>query len=105
MNRFAHYEEEAKQDLAEIFDYLDMNSETAADKFYDAVEKTILRLLKSPDLGEFCRFDNPKTEGMRIWRVSGFPNHLIFYRSKDEMLQILRVLHGARDYETIFNEE
>ncbi|MCL2744685.1 MAG: type II toxin-antitoxin system RelE/ParE family toxin [Planctomycetaceae bacterium] len=37
-------------------------------------------------------------------RVYRFPNHLIFYRSKDDMLQILRVLHGARDYETIFND-
>jgi len=105
MNRFAHYETEANQDLAEIFDYLDERSETAADRFYDAVEKTVQRLLRSPTLGERCRFRNLKTKGMRVWQVDGFSNYLIFYRSKDDMLQILRVLHGARNYETIFNNE
>ena len=105
MNRFAHYEAEASQDLAEIFDYLDQQSETEADRFYDAVEKTVQQLLKSPELGERCRFRNLETKGMRVWRVSGFPNHLIFYRPQDDRLEILRIIHGARDYDTIFNEE
>jgi len=52
MSRFAHYKAEARQDLAEIFDYLDEHSETAADRFYDAVEETVRQLLRSPFLGE-----------------------------------------------------
>ena len=105
MSRFAHYEAEARQDIADIFDYLDQRSETVADRFYDAVEQTVQRLLKSPKLGELCRFRNPKTKGMRVWQVSGFPNHLIFYRPQEDRLEVLRVLHGARDYDTIFNDE
>ena len=68
MSRFARYEAEASQDLAEIFDYLVQHNETAADRFYDAVEKTVQQLVRSPYLGERCQFRNPKTKGMRIWQ-------------------------------------
>jgi toxin ParE1/3/4 len=105
MNRLAHYEAEALQDLVEIFDYLDLRSETVADRFYSAVAKTVQQLLDSPELGERCRFRNPKMKGIRVWQITGFPNHLIFYRPQGDTLQILRVLHGARDYAAMFNEE
>jgi len=105
MNRVAYYKAKASQDLAEIFDYLDEHSETAADRFYDAVERTVQQLSRSPALGERCRFHNSATKGMRIWQVDGFSNYLIFYRLNGEQLEVLRVLHGARDYETIFNEK
>jgi len=44
-------------------------------------------------------------KGMRMWLVSGFSNYLIFYRPKEDMLQILRVIHGARDYMAIFEND
>jgi plasmid stabilization system protein ParE len=34
--------------------------------------------------------------------VSGFPKHLIFYRVEKDTLLILRVIHGARDLESLF---
>ena len=105
MSRFAQYEAEASQDLAEIFDYLVQRNETVAERFYDAVEKTVQQLVRSPYLGERCSFRNPKMKGIRIWQVYGFSNYLIFYRPQDERLEILRVLHGARDYASMFNEE
>ena len=105
MSRFAHYEAGAKQDLAEIYDYLDQRSESAADRFYDAVYETVEQLLVSTGLGGRYQCSNPEMEGVRIWRVNGFPNHLIFYRQQGDMLQILRVIHGARDYDTMFSED
>ena len=77
MIRFVQYTEKANQEIAEIFDYLDQRNETVADRFYDAIEKTVQQLARSPYLGERCRFRNPKTKGMRIWQVSGFSNYLI----------------------------
>ena len=106
MTRYAHYEAEARQDMEEIFDYLDEHAgELVADRFYNAVMKTVEQLLRSPNLGERCRFRNPKTKGMRKWQVDGFPNHVIFYRPVDDKLEILRVLHGARNYAACFNEK
>jgi toxin ParE1/3/4 len=56
-----------------------------------------------PHLGERCQFRSPQTKGMRMWLVDGFSNYLIFYRVQGNMLQILRVIHGARNYATMFD--
>jgi plasmid stabilization system protein ParE len=32
-------------------------------------------------------------------------NYLIIYRVRDEAVQILRVVHGARDLDALFEEE
>ena len=39
--------------------------------------------------------------GVRVWRVSGFEKHLIFYRPNPEGVEILDVIHGARDIEAL----
>ena len=36
-------------------------------------------------------------------RVHG--NYLIFYRIENDRLDVLHVLHGARDYDSLFREE
>jgi len=89
MNRYARYEIGASQDIEEIFDYLDEQNEMVAERFYDAVETTVQQLLRSPNLGERCRFRNLATKGMRVWQVDGFSNYLIFYRPSGNGLQIL----------------
>ncbi len=40
-----------------------------------------------------------------MWFVQGFERHLIFYRVLDDEVEILRVLHAARDIEGIFDDE
>ena len=54
---------------------------------------------------ELVYYTNPEYADMRIWQVSGFSNYLIFYRVNETDLTVVRILHGARDYDTIFNEE
>ena len=97
--------DKADADIEEISFYFAQRAPDVADRFYLAFKRTIRQLAESPNLGERCRFRHPKTKGMRIWQVDGFSNYLIFYCLKEGMLQILRVIHGARDYETIFNEK
>ena len=97
--------EEADADIEEIGFYYALKSRELEERFYRAFDKTVRLLASFPELGEHCQFRNPKTEGMRVWRVSDFPNHLIFYRPQGDELHILRVLHGAMDYNTLYNEE
>jgi len=52
-------------------------------------------------LGE--RFRADLTGQIRFRTISGFSNYLIFYRQVDTVLEIIRVLHGARDYEDLFD--
>jgi len=95
----------AEGDLSEIGDYFDEHDDTLAQRFYEQFLKTIQMLAASPNLGERCRFRSSETKGMRVWQVAGFSNYLIFYRPKGGTLQVLRVIHGARDYATIFEND
>ena len=95
----------AERDLSEIERYFDEHSEDVSQRFRERFRETVKRLCRSPNIGERCRFRSPRTKGMRMWLVDGFSNYLIFYRVQDDMLQILRVVHGARDYATMFGGE
>ncbi len=44
------------------------------------------------------------SEGIRRWRVNDFENFLIFYRPIDDGIEVIRVLHGARDIESLFSQ-
>jgi toxin ParE1/3/4 len=103
MSLIPHYRPEARIDIAEIGLYFAERNQEVESRFYLELDKTIRMLADSPNLGERCQFRNPETKGMRIWQVSKFSNYLIFYLPKDDQLDVVRVIHGARDYAAIFN--
>jgi plasmid stabilization system protein ParE len=43
--------------------------------------------------------------GLRIWRVDGFPDHLIFYRPIEGGIEIIRILPAARDIDAVLESE
>lgn len=52
-----------------------------------------------PRAGSLKLFDAPEFAGVRSWPVEGFPNHLIFYLPLADGIDVLAVMHGARDIE------
>ena len=96
---------EAQIDIEELGLYFSERAPEVENRFYQAIDKTVRVLARSPNLGERFPTQNPKLQGMRVWRIDGFPNHLIFYHSVGDRLEILRVFHGARDYATILDDE
>ena len=104
MNLILHYTPTVQVDIAEIGFYLAQRSRTVEDRFYKAVDHSIQFLLKAPRSGERRSYSNPEYADMRVWQVSGFSNYLIFYRADETTLTVVRVIHGARDYDTMFNE-
>ena len=96
---------QAKRDVVELGDYIAQNSITAADRFVEAVEKSLELLLAMPEIGHPWETEVPRYAGLRWWAVKGFRNHLIFYRPVSEGIDVLRVLHGGRDLENLFSEE
>ena len=42
---------------------------------------------------------------MRQQRIKGFKKYLVFYRASDFGVEIIRVIHGARDVEAILGYE
>jgi toxin ParE1/3/4 len=92
---------DARRDIVGIADYLLQHSIDAAVRFLDAVEETCRTLADNPELGGLCHFEGFDLGAVRVWQVRGFPNHLIFYRAEAYGIDVLRVLHGARDTESI----
>jgi toxin ParE1/3/4 len=45
--------------------------------------------------------ENLALRGLRWWRVKGFKRYIIFYRPSLQGIEVLRVLHAARDIEGI----
>jgi toxin ParE1/3/4 len=43
--------------------------------------------------------------GLRRWPVPGFRNYLVFYRSVGADVEIVRVLHAARDINVALEED
>jgi toxin ParE1/3/4 len=51
-----------------------------------------------------CSFTADELHGTRRMPVAGFAKHLIFYQSSERKILVLRVVHGARDLESLFSE-
>jgi len=97
--------EAAKRDLIEIADYIARDSIRAADRFVDASEDAFRFLLKYPGAGS-PRFDlNPGFASLRAWAIRKFEKYLIFYRQVPEGIEIIRVLHSARDIDSIMRDK
>jgi toxin ParE1/3/4 len=96
----------ADRDLDEQAAYLarEASLDTAL-RFYDAVAATFENIARTPGIGERWESANPRLSGVRVRRVEGFENHLIFYRAAGSGIEIVRVLHGARDLESILDSE
>ena len=56
-------------------------------------------------MGERHESPHPRFAGLRVWRIQGFPNHLIFYRPIDGGIEVVRVLHAARDIDRALESE
>ena len=95
------YSSAVQLDVEEYVEYFESQSDSVADRFRVAIEQTVKMLCDSPGLG--LRFHGDPSGQIRYRTISGFRNYLIFYRRVDDILEIVRVLHGAMDYETLFD--
>ena len=97
---------DAVQDMEEHFDWLAQQSRSVAVRFLDAVQATYEELAENGDLGihwEFQEVHSPRLAKLRYQKVRGFPNHLIFYLPFSGGVEVLRILHSARDLVGIWN--
>jgi toxin ParE1/3/4 len=94
----------ATQDLRQQANYLLSNVSTgAAEQFLEQTEATFDRILTVPRIGKSLDFLSERMGEVRQWRIKNFQDYLVFYRLQDEWVEILRVLHGARDLDNILS--
>ena len=93
----------AERDLERQAQYITSSSGAdAARRFYRAAEQTCRLIAGQPGIGRRIPYRNPLLAETRMFRVKGFTQHLIFYRPIKNGVEIIRVIHGARDIESLF---
>lgn len=83
--------------LIEHAAFIGQDSPATAERFLDAAEATFRQLQETPQLGRVYETEHPRLAGIRVIQVKGFSNHLIFYRPVPDGVELLHLLHGARD--------
>lgn len=87
----------ARADLLNIWNYVADDSPTRADRLLDIINKKCQTLARFPKMG---RARNELGASLRSFPVG---NYVIFYREVSKGIEIIRVLHGARDIEGIIS--
>ena len=90
----------AARDAEDIADYIAKDSLEAAVRFLENTESTLRELAVSPSTGSPFESDHPELANLWFRRVTGFPNHVIFYVEHKDAIEVVRILHGARDLDT-----
>ena len=83
----------AKADLSDIWQFIAEDSDDQADAFIDLIDQKFQLLAQQSGLG---RRREELTEGLRSFPVG---RYVIFYLPIPGGVQIVRLLHGARDIE------
>lgn len=88
----------AEQDLNEIWEYIGDDSVEAANRVLGKIEAAIYRLAEHPGLGHLR--EDLADSRHRFYLVYFY---LIVFRPGTDPLQIIRILHAARDVQTILS--
>jgi toxin ParE1/3/4 len=93
----------ALNDIQEQADWYEQHSgQSLARRWEYEVTAALVRIERNPRSGAKCEFSANELQGIRRIPITGFPKHLIFYRAEEKEIRILRVVHGARDLESLF---
>lgn len=88
--------EASDDDLEDIGQFIARHNPERADSFVDEIIAIYDRLAEHPHMG---RDRSELADGMRSFPCA---RYVIFYRVVDRGVEILRVLHGARDLPSLF---
>ena len=106
MKKKVRFRPRAWEDIQESAEYLaNEGSVKIAERFLDAIDEITQSLASLPQMGAPCRFSDSRLLCVRRVPVTGFKKWLVFYQTSGDGIEVIRVLHGARDFATIFNRD
>lgn len=85
------------RDLEDIRDYIRRDDPGAAGRFIDTIEERLARLGSWPHMGRVWREDSR-------YRVLVIENDLAFYLVQDGVVHVRRIIHGARELESLLGD-
>jgi len=89
----------ALADLAAIWAYIAEDSPDRADAFVDLVDSKFQALSRRPGLGRRRTELNPDIRSLAVGR------YVVFCLPISRGIEVVRVLHGSRDIESVFTKE
>ncbi len=96
----------ARVDLLEQFVFFGEEKSVAmAERYFAAVDETCLLLVRQPRMGARHESSVSDLREMRRVPVKGFDNYIIFYLPLESGIDVIRVVHGARDLQNLFEGE
>jgi toxin ParE1/3/4 len=89
-----------ERDLIEHYEFIARDKVAPAERLLKVAAESFERLAAMPNLGRAWKSPLPHLAGIRCYPMpSGFRNYLIFYRPIEGGVEILTVVHGARNLE------
>ena len=95
MNQF-RISDTARADLNEIWFYIAQDDPEAADRFIRVLVSRFPKIAAAPELGRQREELSPRLRSFPVGR------YVIFYRPVENGIEVVRVLHGARDLPPLF---
>ena len=93
----------ARRDLISHYVYLFENAgEAVADRFLNNAEASFDELLRHPNIGVPLTLRRSELADLRKWQVRDFDNFLIFYQQRSKDISIVRVMHAAQNWWSLF---
>ena len=83
-------------DIADIIEYIAAHNVSAARRILNRFDELFDQISRNPEMGE--RRDDLAV-GARIFSVG---NYVVVYRAITNGVEIIRVVHGARDIDSLF---
>jgi toxin ParE1/3/4 len=86
----------AERDISNIADWIARDSESAAFNWLDELDQKFSVIAESPGIG------TDRSDLRRGVRSYASGNYLIFFKLSKSGVDVLRIIHGARDYRGFF---
>jgi toxin ParE1/3/4 len=94
-----------EDDLLEIWSFIAADNPEAAERVVSAAYRTFEMLAQNPKLGSRARLKKETVPETRQFVVTDFPTYMAYYRVLDDGVEILRVVHGARNIDSLFESD
>ena len=96
---------QAERDIEEAFVFIGADDFDSGLDFLFAVEQSLEFIAANPLVGSRRSFAVPGLKNVRMWRIKSYEKYLIFYLVHDQAIELLRLVHSARDYRRVLDEQ
>ncbi|HVC95970.1 MAG TPA: type II toxin-antitoxin system RelE/ParE family toxin [Pirellulales bacterium] len=93
----------ARADLIECAQYVGQVNPDVGERFRAAVDGLCAQIVANPSLGQVVEAPTG-TNQIRVRSVPGFRSYLVLYRVAEDRIDVVRVLHAARDWQHLLGE-